>query len=225
MLQEREHEVFGQLLLDNQHRVLAFEELFRGTLAGANVYPREVVKRGLAVNCGAIIVVHNHLSGNPEPSSADIALTKSLREALTLVDIRLLDHLVVGTEGGGTGRTGDDVTRRLPTPYSLEETLGKLRHSLTTASNQGALVLLEKAVTKAHADAVYAKQFDAALLQGSTVEIRECLSCFGDYFERSRDAPPYYPHTMIRISRHNPQGHLTAGGLLHFKELCPCLPS
>ncbi|MDW4562459.1 MULTISPECIES: hypothetical protein [Aeromonas] len=83
---------------------------------------------------------------------------------------------------------------RLPNPYSLEETLGKLRHSLTTASNEGALVLLEKAVTKARADAVYAKQFDAALLQGSTVEIRECLSCFGDYFERSRDAPPYYPH-------------------------------
>ena len=54
--------------------------------------------------------------------------------------------------------------------------------------------MLEKAVTKARADAVYAKQFDAALLQGSTVEIRECLSCFGDYFERSRDAPPYYPH-------------------------------
>ena len=99
LLQEREHEVFGLLLLDNQHRVLAFEELFRGTLAGANVYPREVVKRGLAVNCGAIIGVHNHPSGNPEPSSADIALTKSLREALTLVDIRLLDHLVVGAEG------------------------------------------------------------------------------------------------------------------------------
>lgn len=83
---------------------------------------------------------------------------------------------------------------RLPNPYSLEETLGKLRHSLTTASNEGALVLLEKAVTKARADAVYAKQFEETLLQGSTIEIRECLSCFGDYFERSRDAPPYYPH-------------------------------
>lgn len=83
---------------------------------------------------------------------------------------------------------------RLPNPYALEETLGKLRHSLTTASNEGALVLLEKAVTKARADAVYAKQFEETLLQGSTIEIRECLSCFGDYFERSRDAPPYYPH-------------------------------
>jgi hypothetical protein len=83
---------------------------------------------------------------------------------------------------------------RLPNPYSLEETLGKLLHSLTTASNEGALVLLEKAVTKARADAVYAKQFEETLLQGSTIEIRESLSCFGDYVERSRDAPPYYPH-------------------------------
>lgn len=83
---------------------------------------------------------------------------------------------------------------RLPNLYSLEETLEKLRHSLAVASNEDARVLLEKAVTKERADAVYAKQFDAALRQGSTVEIRECLSCFGDYFERSRDAPPYYPH-------------------------------
>jgi hypothetical protein len=83
---------------------------------------------------------------------------------------------------------------RLPNPYSLGETLGKLRHGLTTASNQGALALLEKAVTKARDDRVYAKQFEETLLQGSTVEIRECLSCFGDYFERSRDTPPYYPH-------------------------------
>ncbi|MFB2903369.1 hypothetical protein ACE1BH_00120 [Aeromonas jandaei] len=83
---------------------------------------------------------------------------------------------------------------RLPNPYSLEETLGKLRHGLTTASNQGALALLEKAVTKARDDQVYAKQFEETLLHGSTVEIRECLSCFGDYFERSRDTSPYYPH-------------------------------
>ncbi|WP_426697055.1 hypothetical protein ACP6EV_19420 [Aeromonas hydrophila] len=83
---------------------------------------------------------------------------------------------------------------RLPNPYSLEETLGKLLRSLTTASNEGALVLLEKAVTKTRADVVYAKQFEETLLQGSTIEIRESLSCFGDYVERSRDAPPYYPH-------------------------------
>ncbi|MFQ2250015.1 hypothetical protein ACK32K_15635 [Aeromonas dhakensis] len=83
---------------------------------------------------------------------------------------------------------------RLPNPYSLEETLEKLRHRLATACNEGALTLLEKAVTKAHDDKAYAKLFEETLLQGSTIEIRECLSCFGDYFERSRDAPPYYPH-------------------------------
>ncbi|HDO1324251.1 TPA: hypothetical protein P2R04_001193 [Aeromonas veronii] len=82
---------------------------------------------------------------------------------------------------------------RLPNPYTLEETLEKLRHDLTTASNEDALTLLEKAIAKAD-DEGYAKQFEETLQQGSTVEIRECLSCFGDYFERSRDAPPYYPH-------------------------------
>lgn len=85
-------------------------------------------------------------------------------------------------------------TMRLPNPYTLEETLEKLRHGLAAASNQGALALLEKAVAKACDDRAYAKEFEETLLQGSTVEIRECLSCFGDYFERSRDAPPYYPH-------------------------------
>ncbi|BEE14493.1 hypothetical protein VAWG004_29960 [Aeromonas veronii] len=83
---------------------------------------------------------------------------------------------------------------RLPNPYSLEETLEKLRHGLAVASNEDALTLLEKAVTKARDDRCYAKQFEEALLRGSTIEIRECLSCFGDYFEHSRDAPPYYPH-------------------------------
>ncbi len=83
---------------------------------------------------------------------------------------------------------------RLPNPYSLEETLEKLRHRLAAVCNEDALTLLEKAVTKAHDDEAYAKQFEETLLQGSTIEIRECLSCFGDYFERSRDTPPYYPH-------------------------------
>ena len=83
---------------------------------------------------------------------------------------------------------------RLPNPYSLVETLEKLRHGLAAASNQGAQELLEKAIAKAHDDEAYARQFEEALLRGSTIEIRECLSCFGDYFERSRDAPPYYPH-------------------------------
>ncbi|WP_421275154.1 hypothetical protein [Aeromonas veronii] len=83
---------------------------------------------------------------------------------------------------------------RLPNPYSLEETLEKLRHRLAAAYNEDVLTLLEKAVTKARDDRSYAKQFEETLLHGSTVEIRECLSCFGGYFERSRDAPPYYPH-------------------------------
>ncbi|KER63267.1 hypothetical protein [Aeromonas hydrophila] len=83
---------------------------------------------------------------------------------------------------------------RFPNPYSLEETLEKLRHSLTAVRNEDALALLEKAVTKARDDEGYAKHFEETLLQGSTIEIRECLSCFGYYFERSRDAPPYYPH-------------------------------
>jgi len=82
---------------------------------------------------------------------------------------------------------------RLPNPYSLEETLEKLRHGLTAVSNEDALTLLEKAIAKASDDRSYAKQFEETL-QGSTIEIRDCLSCFGDYFERSRDAPPYYPH-------------------------------
>lgn len=85
-------------------------------------------------------------------------------------------------------------TMRLPNPYSLEETLERLRHGLAAASNQGALALLEQAVTKARDDPVYAKRVEETLLQGSTVEIRECLSCFGDYFECSRDTPPYYTH-------------------------------
>ncbi|WP_339012798.1 hypothetical protein [Aeromonas popoffii] len=83
---------------------------------------------------------------------------------------------------------------RLPNPYSLEETLGKLRHSLAATCNEDALTLLEKAITKASDDRAYTKQFEEALLQGSTIEIRECLNCFGDYFECSRDAPPYYPY-------------------------------
>ncbi|WP_368174026.1 DNA repair protein RadC [Aeromonas sp. s13] len=99
LLQSREHEVFAILFLDNQHRVLAYEELFRGTLSSASVYPREVVKRALALNAAALMLVHNHPSGHPEPSRADIEITQRLQSALALVDIRILDHLVVGTEG------------------------------------------------------------------------------------------------------------------------------
>ena len=99
LLQSREHEVFAMLFLDNQHRILAYEELFRGTLSSASVYPREVVKRALALNAAALMLVHNHPSGYPEPSRADIEITLRLQNALALVDIRILDHLVVGTEG------------------------------------------------------------------------------------------------------------------------------
>lgn len=95
-LRDRPYEVFCCLFLDNRHRVLAFEELFRGTLNGTAVYPREVVKRALALNVAAVILVHNHPSGVAEPSRADEVLTDRLREALGLVDVRVLDHLIVG---------------------------------------------------------------------------------------------------------------------------------
>jgi len=89
-------EVFCCLFLDNRHRVLAFEELFRGTLTGAAVYPREVIKRALKHNAAAVIFAHNHPSGVAEPSQADEQLTQRLRDALALVEIRVLDHFVVG---------------------------------------------------------------------------------------------------------------------------------
>ncbi|MGR6743752.1 RadC family protein [Aeromonas veronii] len=99
LLQTRDREVFAALFLDNQHRILAYEELFLGTLSAATVYPRDVVKRALHYNAATLILVHNHPSGYPEPSRADIEITLRLQNALALVDIRILDHLVVGTEG------------------------------------------------------------------------------------------------------------------------------
>lgn len=99
LLADYEHEVFALLLLDSRHRVIAFQEVFRGTLDGANVYPREIVKISLEHNAAAVILVHNHPSGDPEPSQADIKLTRSLRDALNLVGTRTLDHIVVGHEG------------------------------------------------------------------------------------------------------------------------------
>ena len=89
-------EVFSVLFLDAQHRLLAMEEMFRGTLSQTSVYPREVVKRALARNAGAVILAHNHPSGLAEPSRADEFLTQTLKSALALVDVRVLDHLVVG---------------------------------------------------------------------------------------------------------------------------------
>jgi len=96
LLRDRPHEAFCCLYLDTRHRVLCFEELFRGTVDGAAVYPREVVKNSLRHNAAAVILVHNHPSGVAEPSRADEALTRRLRDALGLVDISVLDHLVVG---------------------------------------------------------------------------------------------------------------------------------
>ncbi len=95
-LRHRQHEVFACLFLDNRHRVLRFDELFRGTIDAASVYPREVVKQALACNAAAVILAHNHPSGVAEPSQADRHITRRLQDALALVDIRVLDHLVVG---------------------------------------------------------------------------------------------------------------------------------
>ncbi|BBL60875.1 DNA repair protein RadC [Methylomonas sp. SURF-1] len=91
-----EHEVFLCLFLDNQHRVIACDELFRGTIDGASVYPREVVKAALHHNAAALIMAHNHPSGISEPSRADRAITAKLQEALALIDVRVLDHFIVG---------------------------------------------------------------------------------------------------------------------------------
>ncbi|HSC47649.1 MAG TPA: DNA repair protein RadC [Gammaproteobacteria bacterium] len=95
-LRDRRYEVFAVLHLDNRHRVIAFEELFRGTIDGASVHPREVVRQALKHNAAAVIFAHNHPSGVAEPSDADRHLTQRLKDALALVDIRVLDHFVVG---------------------------------------------------------------------------------------------------------------------------------
>lgn len=95
LLQSREREVFAVLFLDNQHRILAYEELFLGTLGAAYVYPREVVKSALQHNAAAVLLAHNHPSGNAEPSRADIQITEQLKSALLLVEIRLLDHVII----------------------------------------------------------------------------------------------------------------------------------
>ena len=95
-LRDHEREVFAVLFLDNQHRLIAYEELFQGTIDSASVYPREIVKRALDHNAAAIILAHNHPSGIAEPSHSDRAITDRIIQAVGLVDIRVLDHLVVG---------------------------------------------------------------------------------------------------------------------------------
>ena len=92
----RPHEVFAVLFLDAQNQLLKMEEMFRGTLTQTSVYPREVVKRALGLNAAAVVFAHNHPSGVAEPSRADEYLTQTLKSALALVDVRVLDHLVVG---------------------------------------------------------------------------------------------------------------------------------
>jgi DNA repair protein RadC len=95
-LRDLPHEMFCCLYLDNRHRIIHFEELFRGTIDGTSVYPREVVKQSLSFNAAAIILAHNHPSGVAEPSQADERITRRIKAALDLVDIRLLDHLIIG---------------------------------------------------------------------------------------------------------------------------------
>jgi DNA repair protein RadC len=97
-LRDYHHEVFAALFLDQRHRVICFEELFTGTIDGASVYPREVVKKALQYNSAAIIFAHNHPSGVAEPSAADKHITQRLKDALALIDVRVLDHFVIGDE-------------------------------------------------------------------------------------------------------------------------------
>jgi DNA repair protein RadC len=92
-------EVFSVLFLDSKHRILAYERLFSGTVDSASVYPRVVVKRSLKWNAAALILAHNHPSGSVEPSEADKVITRRLKDAMSLIDVRVLDHIVVGFEG------------------------------------------------------------------------------------------------------------------------------
>jgi DNA repair protein RadC len=95
-LHHHAREIFACLFLDNRHRVIRYEELFQGTIDGASVHPREVVRRALEVNAAAVIFAHNHPSGVTEPSQADLRITQRLKDALALVDVRVLDHLIIG---------------------------------------------------------------------------------------------------------------------------------
>lgn len=97
-LRHRHQEVFAVLFLDNQHRLLAYEELFFGTIDGASVHPREVVRKAIAHNAAAMILAHNHPSGVAEPSQSDRRITERLQQALDLIDVRVLDHMVVGNK-------------------------------------------------------------------------------------------------------------------------------
>ncbi|MEH8101368.1 RadC family protein [Aeromonas veronii] len=97
LLQSREREVFVAIFLDNQHRILAHEELFLGTLTAATIHPREIIKQALHYNAAAVLMAHNHPSGYAEPSCADIEITQLVKDVLKLIEVRLLDHLVVSS--------------------------------------------------------------------------------------------------------------------------------
>ena len=99
-LRNYEHEVFAALFLDNRHQVICFRELFTGTIDGASVYPREVVKLALQLNAAAIIFAHNHPSGISNPSESDKSITITLKNALAMVEVRVLDHFIIGDDGG-----------------------------------------------------------------------------------------------------------------------------
>ena len=106
-LGSRPHEIFAVLFLDSQHRLIVLEEMFRGTLTQTSVYPREIVVRALALNAASVVLAHNHPSGTARPSRADETLTQTLKAALALVDVRVLDHFVVtGTEAVSMAELG-----------------------------------------------------------------------------------------------------------------------
>lgn len=95
-LHQHDREVFGIMFLTSQHRLIDFQELFFGTINSTNVYPREIVKAALEQNAAAVILAHNHPSGDPDPSAADIRITHRIKEALELIDVQVLDHIIVG---------------------------------------------------------------------------------------------------------------------------------
>lgn len=141
-LGDREHEIFAALFLDVKNRVIAAEELFRGTLTQASVYPREVVKRALALNAAGLILAHNHPSGVAEPSMADGWLTEQLKTALALVDVRTLDHFIVA--GGRAASFAEhgwhplgEARPWLPTPSPAEVVAAKPRRGRPRKAKAG----------------------------------------------------------------------------------------
>ena len=106
-LSHQEREVFAVMLLDSQHRLIEYQELFYGTIDAAIVYPREVVKAAIQCNAAAMILAHNHPSGISEPSRADISITKRIIDALALIDVRVLDHIIVGESTTSLAERGE----------------------------------------------------------------------------------------------------------------------